>query len=236
MADFLLSWLLVPVLLSVLSLGCGLLVGTIAERTGAPRGEPFPGLLVLPVGFAAVVVLASGLTNWKLTAPLAGVAPVAVALVGLAVGRHRLGGWWAARGPAVWPALAALVPGAAIAAPVLLPGRAGMSGYTKITDLAHQVAFIESLRTDGRAPMVRTGSSFDEVIGKLVAGYPAGTQSVVASMGDLARVDVAWAYQPVLAFAAAMLGLALYAVLGRAVHRPWLRAAAAGVAAQPTIL
>src|SRR4051812_50094680 len=89
MADFLLSWLLVPALLCVLSLGCGLLGAWAAERPGAPRGEPFPGVLILPIGFAAVVVIASLVTTWKATAPLAGVAPLAGAVAGLVVGRRR---------------------------------------------------------------------------------------------------------------------------------------------------
>jgi hypothetical protein len=139
MGDFLLSWLLVPALLCVLSLGCGLLVGAIAERTGARRAEPFPGLLVMPVGFAAVIVLASLLTNWEATAPLAGVGPLAIAIAGLVVGRHRLAAYWAGRRSALWPFVAAFVPGFAVAAPVVLTGKAGMSGYAKITDLAHQI-------------------------------------------------------------------------------------------------
>jgi hypothetical protein len=57
MGDFLLAWLLVPIVLTAASLGCGLLIAHFAERTGgASRAEPFPGLLIAPVGFAAVVV------------------------------------------------------------------------------------------------------------------------------------------------------------------------------------
>jgi hypothetical protein len=237
MADFLLSWLLVPALLCVLSLGCGLIVAAIAERTGAPRGEPFPGLLLLPIGFAGVVVIASLLTTWKLTAPLAGVGPLAVAVVGLFVGRRRLAAGWNRRTAMLWPALAGAIPFAAVGLPVILTGKAGFTGFAKITDLAHQISFVEWLRTEGRTGIGAGNSSFQEIVDKLVSSsYPGGTQSVIASMGDLAHVDVMWAYQPVLAFVAAMLGLTLYAVLRRGLPSAPVRAFAAGIAAQPTIL
>jgi hypothetical protein len=239
MADFLLSWLLVPLVLCVLSLGCGLLVAEIATRTGAPRAEPFPGLLIAPIGFAAVVVLTSLLTTWELTAPLAGVGPLAVALAGFAVGRHRVAGWWRRRREAIWPLFAAAAPAAALALPVVLTGKAGFTGFARITDLAHQLTFMEWLREHGRLklPIGDTTSSYAESAQKLVlSDYPGGTQSVMAAMGDLGHVDVMWAYQPVLAFVAAMLGLTLYAVLRRAIPSRPLRGVAAAVAAQPTIL
>jgi hypothetical protein len=237
MADYLLSWLLVPALLSVLSLGCGLVVAQLADRTGSPRAEPFPGMLVLPVGFAAMVVITSLLTTWKLTAPLTGVVPVVVAVAGLVTGRRRIAAWWRARGAALWPAIAAAMPAASVAAPVVLTGKAGFSGFARITDLAHQIAFTEWLRTEGRTQIGAGNSSFQEIVDKLVtSSYPGGSQSVIAAMGDLARVDVMWAYQPVLAFIAAMLGLSLYVVLRRAIPSRLLCAIAAGVAAQPTIL
>ena len=240
MGDFLLSWLLVPALLCVLSLGCGLLVAWLAALRQPPAQDgaaPFPGVLVLPIGFAAVVVVASLLTTWKATAPLAGVGPAAVALAGLFVGRGRMLAWWAGRREALAPFVAAGLPWAAVALPVVLTGKAGFTGFAKITDLAHQISFIEWLRTEGRTQIGAANSSYQEIVDKLVSSsYPGGVQSVVASMGDLAHVDVMWAYQPVLAFVAAMLGLSLYAVLRRAIPNRLLRAVAAGVAAQPTIL
>jgi hypothetical protein len=235
---FLLAWLATPLLLLALSLGCGLLAAAAAERTGTPRGDAFPAILVVPVGFALLVVVSSLLTNWEATAPLAGVGPVAVAIAGVGVGRARVRGWLAGWRSAGGPLVAAALPGAALAAPIVLTGRPGITGYTKITDLGHQLAFIEYLRTDGRAPMPpeATTSSFDQVVAKLVDAYPGGTQSVVATVGDLTRVHITWLYQPVLAFVAAMLGVALFVALRRAIPSPGWRALAAGVAAQPTIL
>jgi hypothetical protein len=237
MADYLLSWLLVPALLCVLSLGCGLVVAQLATRIGSPRADAFPGMLVMPVGFAALVVITSLLTTWKATTLLTGVLPAVVAVAGLLTGRHQIAGWWRARRAALWPLIAAAMPAASVAAPVVLTGKAGFSGFARITDLAHQVAFTEWLRTEGRTQIGAGNSSFQEIVDKLVtSSYPGGSQSVIAAMGDLARVDVIWAYQPVLAFIAAMLGLALYVLLRRAIPNRLLCAVAAGVAAQPTIL
>src|ERR687889_379582 len=105
MTAFLLAWVLVPLELCVLSVGCGLLVAELAGRAGAPRAEPLPAVLVPPVGFGLVVVIASVATNWELPAPLAGVAPLAVALAGLVAGRRRIAAWLRLWRPAaaLWP-------------------------------------------------------------------------------------------------------------------------------------
>ena len=208
----------------------------VAGRAGAPRAEPFPGVLVLPIGFAGLIVLSPLLTAWKATAPLAGVGAAAMAFGGLvsAVTGWGAGGRRAAarsarcgRGPAR----------GVIAAPVLLTGQPGFTGFGKITDLAHQFSFSEWLRTEGRRQVGAGASSYEEIVDKLVgSNYPGGLQAVVAALGDLARVDIAWAYQPVLAFVAAMLGLALYSLLARAIPSAPACAIAAGIAAQPTIL
>src|SRR4051795_7467845 len=127
MGVFLLSWLAAPVLLAVLSLGSGLIVAALAERTGTPRGDAFPPVLVVPIGFALLVILASLLTNSELTAPLSGVGPLVVALAGLFVGRHRLRGRLPAWRGTSWALLAAALPFAALAAPVVMTGEAGIT-------------------------------------------------------------------------------------------------------------
>src|SRR3954451_16710311 len=136
---FLHSWLLFPLVLALMSLGSGLLVARVAWPA-------LPGALVVPVGFALIVVIASAATYFDGTAELAAPLLVIFALLGLVVSRHRLravSGWMR---EGVWPALAAALPAVAIAAPVLLTGRAGFTGYTRIVDGAFQLDYTDWLQ------------------------------------------------------------------------------------------
>jgi len=67
---FLLSWIAFPLVLVLLSAGCALLI----ERAA---GNRIPGPLLLPAGFAAVVVVAY---PFSVLGPVAKFAPLAVAL------------------------------------------------------------------------------------------------------------------------------------------------------------
>ncbi|MEA2150677.1 MAG: hypothetical protein QOD69_2507, partial [Solirubrobacteraceae bacterium] len=117
---FLLSWILYPAVLAALCLGCGLLVDRLAARS-------LPRALLLPVGFAAIVVIATLLTVLDATSELAAPALVlaAVAGYGLALGGGRLG---ALRPSKTWlaPLAAMAIAYAALAAPVVLTGQPGL--------------------------------------------------------------------------------------------------------------
>src|SRR5919109_1187646 len=95
---FLLAWVVAPLLMLAVSLGLGLLVRSIA-------GGGASGVFVLPVGFAAALVIGSLFTQWGATAELTPVALVLPAVAGLLIGgrslRHELR-------PSAWPAVAAL--------------------------------------------------------------------------------------------------------------------------------
>ena len=82
--SLLLAWLVFPLVLLVLAIGCGLLV----ERLG---GATIDGALLAPIGFAAVIVIAGLFTTTSATAPFAAPACVAAAIAGLVAGRTRLG-------------------------------------------------------------------------------------------------------------------------------------------------
>jgi hypothetical protein len=229
MLSFIQSWLLVPALLAVLALGAGLLL----RRTGT---RAIPGVLLLPIGFAAVIVLCTLLTYLPETAPFAGLAAVVLALGGFIGARgslHEL----RPRRAWVWPAVAALLPAGAIALPVLLTGQPGFTGYGRIVDLSHQFDLASWLVSEGRSRPSIVDTSSTEVVNKVLGvGYPAGAQVLAGVVAGLGGLDVAWAYQPFMAVLAAMLGLSLYSLLGRVIERASMRALAAGVAAQPTIL
>jgi hypothetical protein len=70
----------------------------------------------------------------------------------------------------------------------------------------------------------------------LAIGYPTGSLMPLGVGHQLLSYDSAWLYQPYLAFLAALLALALYALLGRAIGSKPFRAVAAAVAAQAALL
>lgn len=228
---FLLSWILYPVVLAALCLGCGLLVGRLARR-------PVPSVLLAPVGFAAVVVLATLLTVLDPTSQLAGPALAVAAVAGVALAVRA--GSPALRPSTSWlgPVVAMAIPFAALAAPVVLTGTSGPSGYARIVDLASQIDLAAYLVDNGRSLADTTrDSSYNAVADQLLsAGYPAGAQAALGATAQVARVDVSRAWQPFMAWMGAMLALALYALLRGAIRHRAARAFAAGVAAQPTIL
>jgi hypothetical protein len=228
---FRLSWILFPVVLAALCLGCGLLVDRVAKRPIAPA-------LLPPVGFAAVVVVATLLTVRDATSELAAPALAVAALAGFALAlqtRHR-----ALRPSAawVWPAVAMAITFSALAAPVALTGTAGLSGYARIVDLASQVDLASYLVDRGRSLEGTTRDSSYNVVADqlLTAGYPAGAQAALGAAAQLTGIDPIWVWQPFMAWMGAMLALALYALLTRAIPQRGPRALAAGIAAQPTIL
>src|SRR4029079_12626741 len=90
-----LAWVVFPLVMFALCLGCGLLVERVA-------GVRLDGALLAPLGLATVIVIAGLCTNYSSTARFATPACVAVAIAGLVVGRKRL------RVPDRWPLIAAV--------------------------------------------------------------------------------------------------------------------------------
>lgn len=221
------AWLIYPTILAVLAWGSGLVLARLA-------GGAVPRSLVVPAGFATLTVAGVVLTYLDATAEFTAPAFVVLAVVGFALAlraRPRMSRSW------LWPFVAALVPFLAIAAPVLVTGQPGFTGYARIVDIGFQLSLAQQFVTDGRSIPVPAMSSFDQLIGRtLGAGYPGGAQAVLGATAQVAGLDPIWAWQPFLAFSGAMLGLALWFLLGEAI--PWRpgRAIAAGVSAQPTIL
>ncbi|HEY8769936.1 MAG TPA: hypothetical protein VIM03_05295, partial [Thermoleophilaceae bacterium] len=137
----------------------------------------------------------------------------------------------------IWPALAAGAAFAVVAAPVVLSGMAGFTGYSRIVDIAHQFDFSAYLATKGRAVPPVTDSSYLEVAIKTLAiGYPGGWQATLGGFARLTGTDLVWIYQPLLSMTAAMLSLSVYGLLERMIASRPLRGVAAGAAAQPNIL
>ncbi len=235
---FLLAWVLFPVVVLVCCGGGGLLVRRLSG------GELSAGLVV-PVGFALLVVVCAFATSISWLAPAGGAIVLALAVVGY-VAEARAGaprscararallsrgasGW-------LWPTLAALIAFAAVGGPALLTGTPTWAGYTRIVDIAFQMDFAKHLAEAGRS-VAPLHSSFDVSLDKLTSvGYPGGGQATLGVMAALIRTDVAWCYQAYLAVTAAIGALAAFSLLSRAIRIRVLCALGAAVVIQPNIL
>jgi hypothetical protein len=230
---FLLAWVVFPALMIVLSAGAGLVVRSAAGPIAVPS------LLVMPVGFALLVVVCGLLCDVASLAPLAGPACVVVALVGLVLGRGPLRRVIArrARGTDLWAVGAAVGAWAIVAAPIVLSGKPGFTGYAHIVDISYEFDLSAHFASSGRSfPSIASSAYQGDLIKYVATGYPAGTQSTLGALSNLTPVDLSWLYQPFLAFLTAMSALSLYALLGRLVAPRPLRALGAFIAAQPNIL
>jgi hypothetical protein len=221
-----LAWIAFPLLLAAASGGLGLLVERLA-------GARVPGALVVPLGFAALVAVATLSTAWSVTAPATPYLAAALALAGVAAGWGRL------RDAPPDPALALLALGvlAVYAAPVALSGEPTFAGYGVLGDTAVQLIGVDRLldagRTlDGLAPSSYQGA-LDAYFG---SGYPFGAQVAIGSLRPFVGVDLAWVYQPGLAFIVVCLALSLHVLATQVVRGRWTAAAVAFVAAQPALV
>jgi hypothetical protein len=220
------AWILLPALLAVLSLGWGLLV----ERLSARR---LPGVLAMPVGLAAIVVVARAAMWTDPTAELATPLVVVGALAGIWLGRERLRAGALDR----WAAAAAAVVLAVVAAPIVLSGEATFAGYTVLGDTAVHFVLVDRIATGGTSLDGLDPSSYRQTLEAYFgSGYPLGAHAALGAVRPLAFLDVAWAFQPFIAFVMAMLALSLFGLLEGVVRSPWRRAAVAAVAAQPALV
>jgi hypothetical protein len=210
--------------LAGLSLGCGALLELAS-------GSRLPRPLLLPAGLTVVILAAQFATLTDATAELAGPLVVALALAGVLLSRS-----WR-RLPRPWAPAAAVGVFAVFAAPVVLSGRATFAGYIKLDDTATYLAMTDRVMEHGRSLAGLAPSTYELTLATTLAiGYPTGSLMPLGIGHELFAYDSAWLYQPYLAFLAAMLALALYAVLGRVVASAPLRALGAFLAAQSALL
>jgi hypothetical protein len=224
----LVSWLVFPAVLALLCAGCGILAYRIAGLRVAPE-------LVLPLGYAVIIVV-TGFAVWlpgpaDLATPVvAGLAAVGLLLL---VSRLRL------LRPRVWlwAAAAATVVFLAYGAPVLASGSPTFAGYITLDDSATWFALVDRALESGRSLEGLPPSSYEATLDSyLMTGYPLGALLPLGVSAQLTGQDVAWVYQPYLAFLAGLLALVLFALTRRLVDRPWAASLLATIAAQPALL
>jgi hypothetical protein len=223
----LISWFLFPLVLVAVSLGYGLLIERVA-------GLRLPDPLLLPLGLAGVVVTSQFTTyaEWsaRLTTPLV----VLLAVVGLLLGLPRL----RATSPDLWALAAAVGVFCVFAAPVVLSGEATFAGYAVLGDTSIHFIGADYLLRHGRDFTHLTPSSYEYSLRSYYASssYPSGGPTAIGALRPLVGQDVAWIFQPFLAYFAATLALTLYALVTRLVERPPLRALVTFTAAQPALV
>jgi hypothetical protein len=226
------SWLLFPLVLTALCLGCGLLVELAA-------GRRLPGTLLAPAGFALGVVFAGILTSRGETASLASPAVVIAALAGFALGlRTHKRGWSRIRAALDgWAIAAALASFLVYGAPVILSGHPTFLGYIKLDDTATWMAFVDRVMDHGRDLSGLEPSSYQTTLQvNLPAGYPVGAFLPLGVGTQLTGTDVAWLVQPYMATMAALLALCLYWISTPLLESRPLRALVAFGASQSALL
>lgn len=219
------AWIVYPLVLLALSIGLGLLVDALC-------GRRLPGALIAPVGFAAAIVVGQFTTLSDGTAELTVPALLLLAAIGVAFSLP-----WRFGRPDLWPAAAAVGVFAVFAAPVVLTGEPTFAGYIKLDDTATWLALTDRVMEHGRSLEGLEASTYLATLeANLSAGYPVGVFIPFGAAQELVGGDLAWVFHPYQAFMVAMLALSLWEIFGGIVPRPRLRAFAAFVAAQPTLL
>src|SRR4051794_13356053 len=192
------------------------------------------GVLLLPVGYATIVVASQVTTFFKATTVLATPLVVALAVAGLVLAARDLR-------PAtcdLWPAAAGLGVFCIYAAPVVLTGSATFLGYTLLGDTSIHFALIDWVMSHGfhATPNGPPSSTHAALASYLGTAYPLGAHTALGAVRPLVGQDVAWVFQPYLALLAVFTSLAIFAILERAVAQRWLVAIAAFLAAQTGIV
>jgi len=218
------AWIVFPVVLLVLVLGCGLLLE-------AAAGTRLPGTLLVAAGLAVVMVAAQFPTTWDATAKLATPLVVVLAIAGFVLARSRrprLDGWAVAAGLGAF---------AVYAAPIVLSGDNTIAGYLKIEDTATWATITDQVMHHGRNLADLPPSSYETILrGTLGLDYPLGSFLPWGVGQQLVGQDLAWLLQPYIAFLGAALALALYELGAPLVGSRPLRAAISFIAAQPALL
>ena len=136
-----------------------------------------------------------------------------------------------------WAVLAPLLAYVVYAAPVVLSGDPTFTGYIKLDDTATWFALTDRVMEHGRSLDGLAPSSYEATLAfNLADGYPIGAFLPLGVGRALVGQDVAWVFQPYLAFAAAMLAAALYVLAGTVLRAGPVRMLAAVIAAQPALL
>ena len=222
--SMILSWALFPLVLAAVGLGWGALV-----EWGAGTREL--GVLAIPLGLAAAIVVAALFTSFSFSAPAAAPVVAVGALAGLVRAWRRA----TLAPPALLAALGVLL---VYGAPVILSGEATFLGYVRLDDTATWLGLIDQLFAHGRDVSSLPSSTYQLNLSTylVTAGYPSGAFMLIGVGHWITGIDAAWIFQPYLAVCASALALCCFELLAPVVESAWLRAFAGFIAAQSALL
>ena len=219
------AWLVFPLVLALLCAGVGMLVDLLS-------GRRLPGALILPTGLAGMIVIGEFTTATAGTAKLTIPAILFFAALGAGLSLP-----WRFRRPDPWLLAATLGIFCVFAAPVVLSGSPTFAGYIKLDDTATWFALTDRVMEHGHSVAGLEPSSYRATLEfNLAGGYPVGTFIPFGAVQKLVKGDLAWVFQPYIAFLAAMLALSLWQILAGLLASRRARALAVFVAAQPALL
>jgi hypothetical protein len=222
----LVCWVMFPLVLAMLSLGCGLLL----ERAS---GLKLPEGLRLPAGLAVIVVVAEVTTKSSATATATTPLVVVVALAGLMLARP----WRSGPRPGGWPLAAAGAVYLVYLAPVLFSGEPTFTGFIKLDDTATWMAMTDRVLSFGHDLSGLAPSTYEATLHfYLTGGEPVGAMLPWGIAHQIVGQDLAWVFQPYLAFLGSMVALAGWSLTEPLVRSRPLRALIVFVAAQAALL
>ena len=220
----LIAWLVFPLVLVMLSLGCGLLL---AQAAGMKLPQP----LLVPAGFAVVSLTTQFAHLSDSTAELGTPAVVVLAISGYGLSlpwKPRIDGWLVASAIGVF---------AVFAAPVLLSGRATFLSYIKLDDTATYLEMLDRAMRHGYNAAGLGPSTYEASLrSTYTPGYPLGSLQPLGVGQALVGTDPAWLWQPYVTFLGVLVGLGLYQLVSGLVRSRLLRAVVAFGGAQAALI
>ncbi len=197
----LVAWLAFPLALAAICAGLGLLLDALG-------GRRLPGALVVPAGFAGLIVIAQAMALVDATAPYAASLAIVLAAVGLIASLP-----WRFGRPDPWPIGAALAAFALFAAPVLLSGHPTFASYGDLADTPTWLAIAERVMEHGRDLGGLDPSTYKANLeATLGSGDPIGAVLPLAAAHRLLGGEAAWSFQPYLATLGALLTLSAWQI------------------------
>ena len=220
------AWVLYPIILIALSAGWGVLV----EKA---TGRQVSGMLLVPLGMVAVIVVAGFFTGFSGTAMAASPICAVGAIAGLAWGRP----WQRANKGMLWPVLAALGAFLVYGAPVLLYGHPTWLGYLRLDDSGTWFDVVDNVMAHARNLSSLPPSTFALVFnGDVGPAYPLGAFQLLGVSHQLAFIDPAWVFDPYMSMCGAGIALVVYELAGPFIASAWRKAIVGFLAAQPALL